>query len=109
MTMTVDLAILGQTFQIGCTEAEAPRIREVGAQLAQRIQNLQRQMGSSATLSQLLVINNLMTLDELAETQGVAAAPAAPAPSNDDQELMVKAVEHLTSRVNLIAQRLRAA
>lgn len=111
MMTTVELNINGRIYPVGCTENEAPRIRDLGRQIQERASKLMAQFnGAQVTEAHLMVLLNLMMLDELSEAQKAAKpAPAVPAPSNDDQELMVKAVEHLTARVISIADRLKAA
>jgi len=114
MTTTLELNINGRIYPVVCSEAEAPRIRDLGRQLQERASKLQAQFnGVHVTEAHIMVLLNLMLLDEVAEAKIAAKAvvpvPAAPAASNDDQELMVKAVEHLTDRVNSIAKRLKAA
>ncbi len=113
MTTTIELNINGRIYPVACSEAEAPRIRDLGRQLQERASKLQSQFnGVQVTEAHLMVLMNLMLMDELSEAQKKAVpAPAqqVQAPSNDDQELMVKAVEHLTARVISIADRLKAA
>jgi len=115
MSLTIELNINGRVYPIASSEAEAPRIRELGRQLHERAAKLQAQFsGVQVTDAHLMVLLNLMTMDELSEAQQGAKTAQVPAPKpvaeqNNDQELMVKAVEHLTTRVISIADRLKAA
>ena len=123
MNITVELSIGGRTYPVSCSEAEAPRIRELGKILSRRFYDLANDLkGCQATDAHIMVLLNLMALDDLekadkavqaaeAKADEAANAVAVPPPANDVEEtaLIVKAVEHLTGRVNLIAKQLRAA
>lgn len=118
MNVTVEINLNGRIYPVACTQDEAPRLRELGRQLQERMAKLQGQFGDvSVTDAHLLVLINLMALDELSDAQKsakpapVAQPPVqAAAPQNDnEQAIMVKAVEHLTQRVISIADRLKAA
>lgn len=113
----IELNINGRIYPVACAEADAPRIRDLGRQLQERASKMLAQFnGVQVTEAHLMVLLNLMMMDELSDLSAEARSAkaearhiAAPAPSNDDQEIMVKAVEHLTARVISIADRLKAA
>ena len=118
MSVTVEISINGRSYPVSCAESEAPRIRALGADLAARAAKLQAQLGGLVEVSHLLVLSHLMALDELAEAKSKAIAPVVvekivekivERDNSEEQEILVSAVAHLTGRVNLIAQRLRAA
>jgi cell division protein ZapA (FtsZ GTPase activity inhibitor) len=115
MTVTVDITVGARHYAVACTESEASRIAELGKNLNEKFLALQAQVNSAQVSdTHIMVLLNLMMQDELAEakktTVATAAVPVMPEPANDaEQQLLVKAVEHLTSRVISIADRLKAA
>ena len=118
MTMTVEITLNGRDYLVACSEGEAPRIRELAKQLTARVNNLQSQLGTSASDAYLMVMVNLMLLDELSEAQlkvvaaqksAQEAAAVAQKPAPEEEEILISAVLHLTDRVNNIAKKLQAA
>lgn len=120
MTMNVEIHVAGRPYDVACAESDAPRIRELGRELAARAEKLQNQLGGLVGNSHLLVLTGLMMLDELADLKVRAATPVTvekiieiekivEKDNAEEQAILVSAVEHLTGRVNKIAQQLRAA
>lgn len=108
MSITIEVSVGGRNYPIVCDESDAPRIRELSTQLAARASTLQTQMGGLVPDAHLLVLTNLMALDELSETPAKTSM-STPTSNTDDEEILIQAVSHLTSRVNNIARQLRAA
>jgi cell division protein ZapA (FtsZ GTPase activity inhibitor) len=103
---------------VACSEAEAPRVKQIGEQLQARIAQLRADLGSAQVSdAHLFALVGLILMDELAEAKLAAVPTPTPAPApepikqdnSEETELFINAVSHLTDRVNLIAQKLRAA
>jgi cell division protein ZapA len=112
----VDVSINGRSYAVACDEGQQDRVRELAGMVDSRVQQLigPGPVGGVGE-TQILVLAGLMLADELTETkaaQGGQPKPAAPAESGlsaEDEELLVAAVDHLTDRIGVIADRLGRA
>jgi cell division protein ZapA (FtsZ GTPase activity inhibitor) len=115
MTTTLEIQLNGARYPVACSEAEAPRVRQIAEQLQSRLAGLHKDLGhAQISDAHLLALMGLILMDEVAEAQSKAASAPIPEPAliqdnSEDTELFINAVSHLTDRVNLIAQRLKAA
>jgi cell division protein ZapA len=122
----VDISINGRLYLVACDDGQEERLRELGLMVDARV----RQLAGPTPLgvvgeTQILVLAGLMLADELVETQahlashhvahGHAPAPEQaqpPEPDVDglvDEDLLIAAVDHLTDRIGVIADRLSQA
>jgi cell division protein ZapA len=128
----VDISINGRLYPVACDDGQEERLRELGLMVDARV----RQLAGPTPLgvvgeTQILVLAGLMLADELVETQahlashhvahGHAPAPEqAPVPEQAqppepdvdglvDEDLLIAAVDHLTDRIGVIADRLSQA
>lgn len=86
-------------------------MRDLAAMIDARVRQLTGQ-GSPGAVGEthLLVLAGLMLADELTEAKGaLEARPADESVSQEDQDLLVAAVDHLTDRIGVIAARLERA
>ena len=111
----VDISINGRLYAVACDDGQEGRVRELAGMVDSRVKQLTGPgpVGGVGE-TQILVLAGLMLADELSETKAVldGKGPAAhPAPENggDDEELLIAAVDHLTERVAVIADRLGRA
>lgn len=113
----VDITINGRIYAVACGEGEENRVRELAGMVDGRVRQL---VGPNPTgaigETHLLVLTSLMLADELSEAAGgmpQAAAPQTAAAAQDgadnDQEVLIAAVDHLTDRIAVIAERLARA
>jgi len=118
----VDISINGRLYPVACDDGQEGRVRDLADMLDQRV----RALAGPAPVgvvgeTQILVLAGLMLADELTETKahlhshhaahGHAPAPAT-APDAEglvDEELLIAAVDHLTDRIAVIADRLQQA
>ncbi len=114
----VDININGRLFGVACDEGQEDRVRDLAAMIDQRVRLLAGAAPAGAGgETQILVLAGLMLADELTETKtalaakGTAgeAAPAQVRNRSDDEELLIAAVDHLTDRIAVIADRLGGA
>jgi cell division protein ZapA len=106
----VDISINGRLYAVACDDGQEARVRDLASMMDSRVRQL---AGPSpvgvAGETHLLVLAGLMLADELSESQ---AAQPQPAPSDQniaDEELLIAAVDHLTDRITVIADRLGRA
>lgn len=113
----VDVSINGRLYPVACDPGQEERVLELAGILDERV----RKFSGGAPIggigeTHILVLAGLMLADELMEAKaGVVRSDLAPAPvqqpdppdQNDD--LLVEAVDHLADRIAVIADRLARA
>jgi len=109
----VDISINSRLYAVACDEGQEPRVRELAGMIDARVRQLAGQ-GAAGAIGEthFLVLAGLMLADELTETKAALAermSAADPNPEPDDQDLLVAAVDHLTDRIAVIAERLERA
>jgi cell division protein ZapA len=108
----VDISINGRLYAVACGEGEENRVRELAGMVDARVRQLVGPNPTGAVgETHLLVLAGLMLADELSEAAGGTPQAAAP-PQNgadNDQDVLIAAVDHLTDRIAVIAERLARA
>lgn len=122
----VDISINGRLYGVACDEGQEARLLELASMVDARVRQL---AGPSPTgvvaETQILVLAGLMLADELVETKAHLEShhhahghAPAPVPKQDaaqdaeglvDEDLLIAAVDHLTDRIAVIADRLQQA
>jgi cell division protein ZapA len=114
----VDISINGRLYPVACDEGQEGRLRDLAGLLDERVKQLTGPTPVGAVgETQILVLAGLMLADELTETRAHleshhADHGHAPAPAAEglvDEELLIAAVDHLTNRIAVIADRLQQA
>ncbi len=112
----VDININGRLYAVACDEGQEGRVRELAGIVDSRVRQLTGPgpVGGVGE-TQILVLAGLMLADELSETKAALETQPkpepAPAPTLDPEEedLLIAAVDHLTDRIGVIADRLGRA
>ena len=111
----VDISINGRSYAVACDGGQQDRVRELAGMVESRVKQLvgPGPVGGIGE-TQILVLAGLMLADELSETKAALGTQGKPAPtepglSAEDEELLVAAVDHLTDRIGVIADRLGRA
>jgi len=111
----VDISINGRSYAVACDDGQQDRVRELAGMVESRVKQLvgPGPVGGIGE-TQILVLAGLMLADELSETKAALGgqrkpAQAEPGLSAEDEELLVAAVDHLTDRIGVIADRLGRA
>ncbi len=107
----VDIVINGRIYGVACDTGQEPRVRELAEMVDSRVRELTGPGAPQVSEAHILVLAGLMLADELIEVRAEFAEreSAAAADPEDDQELLVAAVDHLTERIGVIANRLGRA
>lgn len=102
----VDISINGRIYAVACDEGQEARVRELAQTIDSRVRQLAGQ-GPGVVIGEthLLVLAGLMLADELTEAKAALAGQG----QDEDQDLLVAAVDHLTDRIEVIAARLDRA
>lgn len=111
----VSISINGRAYEIGCDPGQEGRIVDLAAYIDQRLEQIARS-GAAYNDAHLMVLTALVLADEVfdeREKQSVpqrrSAAPAAPAPSKEDEQVVVRLLDQITQRIDGIAQRVQAS
>ena len=118
----VDISINGRIYTVACDDGQQGRIRDLAGIVDTRVRGL---VGAAPIPaigeSHVLVLAGLMLADDLdeaqakmAELQAAALLEAEPVDHEaalewEDPEILIAAVEHLTERIAVIADRLERA
>lgn len=106
----VDISINGRLYTVACDDGQQDRIRELAGMVDTRVRTLVGGAPAGAIgESHILVLAGLMLADELDEAQAAALKATDGFVEFDDPEILVAAVEHLTDRIAVIADRLERA
>lgn len=115
----VDITINGRLYAVACDEGQQDRVRELAGMVDTRVRQLTGPNPTGAIgETHLLVLAGLMLADELSETatalqQGGGTVPQpvtqVQEDTDSDHEVLIAAVDHLTDRIAVIAERLARA
>lgn len=114
----VSLSIHGKPYGIACDEGQEQRVLELGRYVDSRLREIAA-AGAASTESHLLVLTALVMSDEIFElretiqnlsSQNQAAihdvAIADKTISEEDEQEILAAIDHLASRIDTVADRL---
>jgi cell division protein ZapA len=112
----VDISINGRLYAVACDDGQENRVRELADMVDSRVKQLTGPgpVGGVGE-TQILVLAGLMLADELSETKAAVGgghekpASAEPALDAEEEDLLIAAVDHLTDRIGVIADRLSRA
>jgi len=111
----VDVSINGRLYAVACDDGQENRVRELAGMVDSRVKQL---MGPGPVggvgETQILVLAGLMLADELSETKAAVGGQAKPVLAEpqldpEEEDLLIAAVDHLTDRIGVIADRLGRA
>lgn len=97
-TTKVDVTIHGHDYTIACGVGEEDKLVELVSYVNKKINEISL-TGANATENRLLMLTCLLLADELVETKKEAERIR-----QEDEELMVAAVDHLRERIASIAE-----
>lgn len=108
----VTITINGRNYGVFCDDGQEPRVAELGNHIDSRLKEI-ASSGANISESHLLVLTSLVLADELhdakAKLEQQPVAQTGVGISEEDQEMLGNAVEHLNQRVLEIANRLKEA
>lgn len=108
---TVDLTLLGRTYQVACAAGQEARLRELAKMMEDKMR-LAASAGQGAIGEiRLLLLAGLMLADEVAEARKAGAEEANGVRQQffEEEDVLVAAVEHLSARINSLAARIENA
>jgi cell division protein ZapA len=104
----VDISINGRFYAVACDEGQEARLNDLAGMIDERVRLFAGPV-SGIGETYALVMASLMMADELTEAKANPPQGMVTPEAEDDQELLVAAVEHLTDRIAVIADRLERA
>ncbi len=116
----VEISINGRLYAVACDDGQENRVRELADMVDSRVKQLTGPgpVGGVGE-TQILVLAGLMLADELSETKAAVDAQEQSAPEQpglgaptldaEEEDLLIAAVDHLTDRIGVIADRLGRA
>lgn len=105
----VSVAIHGKTYGIACDDGQEKRVQDLAKYVDIRLREIAG-AGAASNESHLLVLTALVMADEVFDMKTSAGGPAAPVDerlSEDDEQMIVDAINHLAARIDSVADRLQ--
>ncbi len=108
----VNLNINGRNYGIACDAGQEKRVKDLGYYIDQRIKEISR-AGAASNDSHLLILTALMLADEIFDLREEMAELSEKVSDGEgvreEDALMVRAIDHLAERIDLIAGRIAKA
>lgn len=106
----INIAIHGKTYGIACDDGQEKHVHELAKYVDARLREIAG-AGAASNESHLLVLTALVLADEIFESRmAINRQIAAQTPerlNEDDERLIVDAINHLATRINSVADRLQ--
>lgn len=105
----VNVAIHGKVYGIACDDGQERRVQELAGYVDMRLREIAG-AGAATNESHLLVLTALVLADEIFDTKANMAAPAYVEDdrfSEEDERVIVDAINHLAARIDSVAERLQ--
>lgn len=105
----VNVAIHGKVYGIACDDGQERRVQELAGYVDMRLREIAG-AGAATNESHLLVLTALVLADEIFDTKANMAAPAYAEDdrfSEEDERVIVDAINHLAARIDSVAERLQ--
>jgi cell division protein ZapA len=105
----VNVAIHGKTYGIACDDGQERRVQDLARYVDLRLKEIAG-AGAASNEPHLLVLTALVLADEIFDTKASLQAPQAPLDdllTEDDERVIVEAINHLAARIDSVAERLQ--
>jgi cell division protein ZapA len=104
----ISVSINGRKYGMECDDGQESRVVDLSQYVDHRVKQIAA-AGAASGESHLLVLTTLMLADEVMELKKHVAngnSPVSTGPSAEDEELIVKAIDHLAGRIEAIASKM---
>lgn len=106
----VSVVIHGKPYGISCDDGQERRVQELAKYVDARLREI-ASAGAASNESHLLVLTALVLSDEIFDARQTKAVPATERYQDrlteDDEEMIVEAINHLAARIDSVAERLQ--
>lgn len=104
----VNLMINGRAYSITCDDGQEQRVNNLGLYVDSRVKEIAK-AGAATNETHLLVLASLMLADEVYDLREGVAPVANGANQNEDEALVISAIDSLAERIDTIASRIQEA
>lgn len=108
----VTLKINNRGYGLACDPGQEQRIADLGHYVDSRLQDIAK-AGAATNDAHLLVLTSLVLADEIYELRDQVASlqngEAAPAKDPQEEEILVRAIDHIAARVQSLSERIKQA
>jgi cell division protein ZapA len=107
MNNTIELSLMGRNYQLSCPPDQQVRVRELAVMVEEKMRLALSASQGTVGEVRLFLLAGLMLADDVMEAKAseTKALQKVNTAISDEEELLVSAVEHLSSRINSIAAR----
>lgn len=104
----VSVSINGHKYGMECDDGQESRVVDLSKYVDGKLRQVSA-AGAASGESHLLVLTSLMLADEILELKNIVANSNNPssAPSAQDEQLIVNAIDHLARRIEAIASKIQ--
>ncbi len=103
----INITINGRSYGIACDDGQERRVQELARYVDTRLKDIAR-AGAASNESHLLVLTSIILADEIADLKAAGipvpqADPVGISMSEEDEEAITSAIDHLAARIDFIA------
>lgn len=108
---TVDVTLLGRTYQVACAPGEEARVQKLAGMLEEKMRIAVKAAPGGMGELRLFLLAGLMLADDVVEAEADQDTKYVNLRGKilDEESLLVSAVEHLSGRISSLAARIEAA
>jgi|ERR1043166_1307283 cell division protein ZapA len=108
---TVDINLLGRSYQVACAPGEEARVKKLSAMLEEKMRIAAKATPGGVGELRLFLLAGLMLADDVVEAEASQETKFINLRGKvlDEENLLITAVEHLSGRINSLAARIEAA
>jgi cell division protein ZapA len=108
---TLDISLLGRTYQVACAPGQEVRVQELARMLEEKMRLAVTAAPGTVGEIRLLLLAGLMLADDVLEARAAGSRAASQTQSqiNDEEDVFIAAVEHLSERITTLAAKVESA
>jgi cell division protein ZapA len=108
---TLDISLLGRTYQIACAPGQEVRVQELARMLEEKMRLAVTAAPGNVGEIRLLLLAGLMLADDVLEAKAATTRAGTQLQSqiNDEEDVLIAAVEHLSERITALAAKVENA
>ena len=104
----VTISLNGKAYSVACDDGQEARVLELSSYIDQRIRKI-AQAGAASSEQHLLVLGALVLADELFSEREASGTAQDSAKDERQQQIDVSAVDHLTQKIEALAEKIANA
>jgi cell division protein ZapA len=106
----IEINLMGRTYQLACAPGEEKKVMQLAALVEEKMQLAAKSGQGAIGEIRLVLLAALMLADDVLEqkTAGESAVEGMQRKLQEDEDLIVSAVDHLATRINALAVRMES-